>query len=122
MSERALALLERVERGEETVETTSLVIFETIFTLQSLYRRPRVDIRALVDRVLALQHVRLPEKELIRHALDIYVDINVSFADAFNIAAMRERGLTEVYSWDRDFDRFPGIVRIEPGAEGDTPD
>ena len=41
-AEPALAVLVRVERGEEKVITSPLVIFETVFTLQGRnYRVPR---------------------------------------------------------------------------------
>jgi predicted nucleic acid-binding protein len=114
---RALALLLRIERGEEEVETSSLVIFETVFTLQRRYRQTRVQIRESLDAFLAAPGLHLPEKRLFRRALGLYVSTNVSFADAFSVAAMEDRGLTMIYSWDTDFDRIPGIVRVEPELE-----
>lgn len=30
---------------------------------------------------------------------------------------MLAQGLTEVYSWDEDFDRIPALTRIEPSAD-----
>jgi predicted nucleic acid-binding protein len=44
----------------------------------------------------------------------------LSYADAFNAAYMQSRGITEIYSWDTDFDRLPGITRIEPEDTEDT--
>jgi predicted nucleic acid-binding protein len=29
---------------------------------------------------------------------------------------MQSRGITEVYSWDTDFDRIEGLTRIEPAG------
>lgn len=60
--------------------------------------------------------VRLPEKVLCRAALTLYAsNRKLSFADAYSVAYMRERGLTDIYSWDTDFDAIEGIFRIEPG-------
>jgi predicted nucleic acid-binding protein len=41
------------------------------------------------------------------------VQHRISFADAFNAAFMQQQ-IGEIYSWDADFDRIPGIARIEP--------
>ena len=48
--------------------------------------------------------------------LDTNILSNVSFADAYNAAYMESRGITEVYSYDTDFDRIEGIKRVEPAG------
>ncbi len=66
---------------------------------------------------------RLPRKLLPRNkslyyqAFDLYVTKNISFADAFNAAYMLAEKVPNIYSWDRDFDKIEGIVRLEPVAE-----
>ena len=113
-AQQALALLIRVERGEEKVVTSPLVIFETVFTLQSYYRVPRQRIKELVGDVISLRGLGLPNKTLYYRALDLYSSKNISFADAYNVAYMESRAVSEVYSWDMDFDNLEGIVRVEP--------
>jgi predicted nucleic acid-binding protein len=115
-AQRALALFTRVERGEESIETSVLVVFETIFTLQRVYRVPRGRIRDLMAPILKLRGLHLPGKGLCLDALDFYADKNVSFADAFNRAYMLSHGISEIYSWDTDFDSKEGVKRIEPEA------
>lgn len=113
-AEKALALLTRIERGEERVKTSPLVIFETVFTLQSFYHVPKARIKELLLPVIRLSGLRLPLKNCCLDALEIYVDNNISFADAFTAAYMKANGMTEVYSWDTDFDKLEGVVRFEP--------
>ena len=113
---RALALLLRVERGEEEVVTSPMVVFETIFTLQSYYRLPKERIRERVGDLLSLRSLHVPDKQVFLRALDLYVRHNISFADAYNAASMHQRQMTEIYSWDTDFDKLPGITRVEPDA------
>lgn len=117
-AQACLALLLRVERGEETVVTSDLVIAETVFTLQSprQYSLSQDRIRELVEPVIALRGLRLPHKALYTRAFDLYCQTGISFTDAFNAAYMEPRGLTEVYSYDTDFDRVEGIRRVEPEA------
>ena len=114
---RALTLLLRDERGLERVETTLPVIFETVYTLQRRYGVVRGKIRELVTNVIAIPGVRLPEKDVCEAALTLYASSpKLSFADAYSVCYMRERGLTDIHNWDTDFDSVDGIVRIEPGG------
>ena len=113
---RVLALLTRVERGEERVETSPMIIFEVVFTLQKQYRVPREQIRDLLTPIIALRGLRLASKHVFLRALDLYVAHNLSFADAFNAAQMAARGIATIYTWDKDYDRVPGVERVEPTA------
>ena len=116
-AEACLSLLQRAERGEEVLITSDLVIFETVFTLQSprRYDLSRERIRELVESVIGLRGLRLPRKALYVRAFDLYCELNIDFADAYNAAYMEAHGLSEVYSYDTDFDRVEGIRRVEPG-------
>lgn len=113
-AQAALALLQRVERGEERVIVSPMVVFEVVFTLQRGYKMPKADIRRLFWRILSLRDVQLAEKRVFKAAFDLYVEKNIAFADAYHAAWMQRRNVTEVYSWDREFDRVPGLTRIEP--------
>jgi predicted nucleic acid-binding protein len=113
-AEAALALLIRVEQGLERVDTSPMVIFETVFTLQHRYAMPRDLIRDAITDLISLRGLRLPHKQLFREALDLFATTRLSFADAYNTAYMKLRGLSEIYSWDMDFDRASGITRVEP--------
>ena len=113
-SRRATALIERIEAGELRVRLTETVIFETVFSLQRTYKRnPRVIREALLP-ILELPGVSLPQKARFRRAFDLYLNRNFPFADAYHATLMADLGLTEIYSFDTDFDRLPGITRREP--------
>ena len=109
-------LLLRLEQGEEVAVATDIVIFEAVYILQSPrhYGLTRSHIRQLVEPLIALRGLRLPRKSLYARVFDLYCDTSVSFADAYNAAYMESRDITEVYSYDTDFDRIPGISRMEP--------
>ena len=115
-AQASLALLQRVEGGEEVVVTSDLVIAEVVFVLQSSHRYnvPKRRIRELLEPIIALRGLRLPRKVLYSRAFDLYCEQNMGFADAFNAAYMESHGLSEVYSYDSDFDRVEGLRRVEP--------
>lgn len=111
---QALALFTRLEAGTERVATSPMVIFEAIFTLQKRYNVPREKIREAIVDILSFSGLALPNKNLYRRALDLYVNNNISFTDAFNAAQMAAQRITDIYSFDTDFDRMDGVKRIEP--------
>lgn len=113
-SPRATAYLERVERGELRVRTADTVVFEAVYTLQSLYKQPKAAIREALLPLLELQGIELPGKRRLRRVFDYYVDHNISFADAYHAVLVESLGLDGVVSFDKGYDRIPGLRRWEP--------
>lgn len=113
-SPRATAFLQRVEQGEIRVHLTDFVILETVFTLEWSYRRSKDLIRAALLPLIDLPSVALPGKRRFPQVFDFYVDLNLSFADAYHAAVLLQLGVDEVLSFDHRFDRVPGITRVEP--------
>jgi predicted nucleic acid-binding protein len=111
-SPKATAYLERIEQGELSVRTADTVIFETVFVLERSYHQPKPKIRDLLLDLVELPNVILPRKRRLRAAFDLYVNLNLPFADAYHAALMRELKLVEIATFDLDFDHVPGIRRI----------
>jgi predicted nucleic acid-binding protein len=68
----------------------------------------------IILRLLTLRGMRLSNKSTARRALNWYVEKNVDWTDAFVAAEMRAKGSRQIYSYDRRFERFSEITRIEP--------
>ena len=113
-SPRATSYILRIERGELRVRTADTVVFETVFVLERSFRQPKPMIRGWVLDVIDLPGVVLPGKRRLRQAFDLYVTHNLPFGDAYHAALMASLGLAEIVSFDRDFDRIPGLRRVEP--------
>ena len=113
-SARCTAYLTRIERGELKVRTADTAIFETVFTLQRTYHIPRADIAASLLPLIALPGIVLPGKRHFRAVFDLYVNLNLPFADAYHAILMQRLALTEIVTFDREFNRIPGITRVEP--------
>ncbi len=106
-----------IEQGEEQVQTSQVVVLEAVFTLQKFYRLPLVEVRDKLLPLIQLPGIRLEQKDLFEPVFDLAIEQNIDFQDAFNVVIMRSLQLSEIYSWDRHFDRIDGITRIEPGAD-----
>ncbi len=113
-SPRATAYLKRIEGGEVQVETSDIVVFETVYVLERSYRQPKTMIRDIVLPLLELPGIVLRGKRRLRRVFDIYVERNLPFADAYHVAHMEQRRLAEIVSFDTEFDRVPAVHRIEP--------
>ncbi len=112
-SPRATALLARVSRGALTVEFAETTLFEVVFTLDRSYKKTRTDIVENLSSFLTLPGVKFSEPRRALAALDIFGRSNVDFGDAY-VAALALESDGQVISFDRDFDRIPGVTRVEP--------
>jgi uncharacterized protein len=113
-SPRATAYLARIERGEIQARTTDLVIFETVYTLQRFYKQPKDKIRATLLPLINLPGIVLPGRRRLAQIFELYVTLNLPFADAYVAVETKRLGLTDIVSFDREFDKVPNISRIEP--------
>ena len=113
---RAHRFLQEVEAGKRNVTTSEGVIVEAIYVLSSkrLYNLSRQEIQRHLTNVLSLQGVKLSNKKVYLRALELYANSTIDFVDALTIAQMRQRKLTTIISFDRDFDGIPNIKREEP--------
>ena len=118
MTEIARALFDAVERGEEDVTTTEVVLHEVAFVLASKhhYATPPADIVADLKRILQMTGFRLAagDKQRYLRALDLYAAHPTwGLADAIVAATVEMLGIP-LATFDRHFDRLPGIARWHP--------
>src|SRR3954467_6047983 len=113
-SPKATAFLQRIERGDVQARISDVVVMELVFTLQRSYKQPKAQIRDVLLALLDLPGLELPGKRRYRKVFDLYVDLNISFADAYHAVLMQQVGIAEVTSFGRGFDRVSEIPRSEP--------
>ena len=111
-------LFQRVQRGEEELATCEAIVAEVTYVLSSPrlpYRLSHEQIRARLLPILTLRGLKLPQKRICLEALDTYASsASVDFEDALAAAHMGQRRITEIVSYDRDFDHVAGVRRVEP--------
>lgn len=89
--------------------------FETAFVLQRIYGWDRRSIAEALSPIIELDGVILPMTSLFTAVFDLYVaQRGLSFADCYHAVLARHLGCSGIISFDRGFDRLPGIPRIEP--------
>lgn len=94
--------------------STSLVIAEVIWVLKRFYNWDKEEICNNVELILKTPNVMFNQRSVIVKAINLYKDKNISFIDAYNYSYMKANGVTEIYSFDRDFDKLKDVKRLEP--------
>lgn len=112
-SPKAKRFLEKIEKGEEKVVTTPLVIAEVVYVLESTGASRQKISKALL-KIISLRGLQVTNKRSFPHAFSVYEKKNIDFVDAYNAVYAKEKGIREIVSFDKDFDKLPGLERIEP--------
>jgi len=114
--QRSLALLSRVRAGDEEVGTTELVLSELVFFLRTARagKLPVDEVARAVTSLIRIPSLRVPNKGVWLRALELMAEFRVDLPDAYVAATMEFTHEAEVYALDSDFDRIPGVKRIEP--------
>ena len=112
---RCADLFRQAEQRAVDLETSVMTIAELVWFLQ----RPPIRmnppaVRSTVDSVMAIPGLRVEEASAVSEALELFAVNGLNFIDAFNAVRMRRRRIDNIYSYDRDFDRVPGVTRVEP--------
>jgi predicted nucleic-acid-binding protein len=99
---------------KETLFTTELVIAEIVWVLESFYELQKEEVQDKVEKILNTPNLICPHKDLILSALIIYSEKNIDYIDAYNALVLKDKGIEELYSYDKDYDRIDWLTRLEP--------
>lgn len=96
-----------------------LIVAEAAYVLASAGIEPSEAAGHLL-RVLELPGVEVMDRVVLRDALELWGGGRLDVADAYLAALARRVRGSGVLSFDRDFDRVPGMTRVDPtgGREG----
>ncbi len=114
--EASAKLFQKVENGELILTTPDTAIADAVYVLSSprLYHLPRTEIRDVLVSLLRYTDFKVENKQAVTSALDLYASTNLDFGDCLLATLTSQTEAKEIYSYDHDFDKIKGIVRIEP--------
>ena len=112
-SQSARRLFARAVKKEIVLEIPFTAIAESVFTLFKLYKHKRQDIARELTRIINASGTHFSGPVWVMEALKEFGEINISFGDACIAAEARYSKLI-IASFDRGFDKLPGIERYEP--------
>lgn len=111
IKEEAKAIIERVSRGEEVV-TTVVHLGEIANLLESFMP---FEVALEVIRGILLKdniHIEAVSCQDYLSALAIAEDSVVGLNDALAYGIMIHKGIREIYSFDKDFDKLENVMRV----------
>jgi predicted nucleic acid-binding protein len=111
-------LFDQLAAGEVDGLISMTVLFETAYVLERRYAFSRLEVAEAIRNVTRAGGVRLLEGEhgLLQRTLELYLEIRqLSFADCYRAALCLAHCNGEIYTFEKDFRRVPGITRLEPG-------
>ena len=109
MAERARALVAQADAGKTILQIPSLIVAETIYTLELFYEMPKADVCEKMLAFLRSRGIATLEPTIISDALERYRSMPVHFADAY-LAANAASSNSPVFSFDEGFARFKDVT------------
>ena len=111
IKELAKAILSRIQKGEK-VFTTVIHLSEVANIAEN--KLPFDQQNRLFEVIMQNDSIDVKEvdKELYALAIEYAMDHKAGVNDALAVILMQKQNMHEVYSFDSDFDEFPGISRI----------
>ena len=113
----SLTLFEQIESGAIAAIAPVTVIADATYVLTSRaigYLLPRSEVADKLSALVRIPNFQVQNRRTVLDALSLYGTTNLDFGDCFIITSMEESGSEILYSWDRHYDRIPGIERREP--------
>ena len=115
MSPASRRLLKSVESGDVPAWTTPTVVSEVVWVLGGgTYYKQQAEIGRVVSELLRVNGLAVEHRAELTRACGLFAELNIDFADAYHASLLESRGERRLYSYDRDFDRVTGLMRIEP--------
>jgi len=117
-SPRSARLFYEMAVGEFAGLLSMTAIFEVVYVLEGLKQWGREQIVQSLEILAMAPGIRFlnDEREYLAATLALYAVIpKLSFADCYHAVLSQTFCNSEIYTFDREFDRIPGLTRLEPG-------
>jgi len=114
MAREVEALLKAAERGEVVLMLDEITVAEVVWVLSSFFKASKEEIKENLLTFIGHEGVEMADEAGVLLALTLYADLNVDFADALLSVRMFNNHVPDLVTYDRHFDRLPGVNRVSP--------
>ncbi|MFH0728980.1 MAG: PIN domain-containing protein [Pseudomonadota bacterium] len=108
-----LNFFKELEHGNIHIELKLIVLFQTLFVLQSFYKVEKESIAEALLALIEFKGITIRDKKIVKKMLSFWVENNLEIVDCYLIACLEGDKQNILYSYDKDFDKFK-IARKEP--------
>ena len=115
-AKRCFKLFEMARKNKASLSTSESVLSEVVYILSSkkLYNLDRKKVKTLLEPLINLRGLKIEFKAEFLLALRIFAEQNIDFEDALSAAYVKTKKFGKIYSYDKDFDKIKGVLRVEP--------
>jgi hypothetical protein len=112
MKELAKKIITNVSQGKEDVIMTVVHVSEVVNILK--HGMPQEELKTVVRGLFMLDNIRITDvtQEAYFAAAEMGDDLKLEANDALAVDIMKLNGVTEIYSFDEDFNEIDGIIRL----------
>lgn len=89
---KAERLFKKAQSGEISILVPQIVIFEIVFVLKTVYKKPKEEIIKVLKSLLHFSYIDIEDKNKFLLAVNIFKNSAVSFPDAFILATIKQHG------------------------------
>lgn len=111
---RVERLFERLINGEISCFTNSMVIAEIVWILEKYYDWDKEEVCENIELILSTPNIRIPERNILKEAIGTYKNMNIDYIDSYNHAYIKANNASQVYTYDKHYDRLNDIERLSP--------
>lgn len=105
-------ILERLIAAGERLVTDAEVLQEILHRYTAIDRREAIGPAIQVTLDIVDEVIPIGKAEVLRAGEIVQNRVSMSARDALHIAVMERHGIRSIFSFDGDFDRWPGLQRI----------
>lgn len=114
---KAVTLLASAPEAGQQLFAPASVFIELAYLLTKTKLVPRDEAARVLLDTLTLPGLIVEHSDAVESALKFWRSHSpLSFVDCYHLALTRQLGMTQIYTFDRKMDRYPGVERIEPGS------
>jgi predicted nucleic-acid-binding protein len=111
-AEKAKALFEAHADQDEPIWIADIVLIETVWALDRIYERTRLDISSALRALAGNATVRLESPGCITAAFSLYAQGPAGFADCLLAVKARQAGCDALHGLDRKMLGLPGVEML----------
>lgn len=97
--------------GKYTLVICSTTFLEIVWVLKSFYKEPKDKITDFIEKILEMKNLMVVDYKLTEKMFSIYKSMKIDITDSYFSALMEQQGISEIFSFDADFDKIKGIKR-----------
>lgn len=113
LSPKAEKIITDCEDGRYSLVLTPVLFLEINWLLNSFYKQKKDSVLLIIKKIISFSNFEILDKELVEKMISLYKNSNVDLIDCYFAAQMQSKKIDQIFSFDHDFDKLPGIKRLE---------